>query len=1387
MGDTGASISLSSNVILNSSLDLSSGEILIESGYSLRLRGDLQRSDGVFEPIDGGWLILDGTDSQVVSGFASSVLPSIRIDGAPVGIQGSATILGDLTQDGGSLTVSDGSTVQISGNVIQSGGSMTVNGGSDLSINGRWTVDTAIFSSGTGTVTVGGDINLLPSTMQAQSTTLHMVSDESQSLLVGPGVLWGSLRAGAPLVTLSGETLRLASTLQLDAGTAFQLDGVDLEMDAPSGATAIQNEGSIRANGGWILFEGTHDAILTGNGQFGGLRIALADDETSVVYNGPGDVFHVSDDIWTVSGGLEIGSRAVSYEGIEEPPSLTIDLSDVVNAPGLPDGRGILSNGIAAPVVSTAEYDLAYTGDITSLVSIGSEFRSGSVRDLTIDTTDPVNSPPIFGMRLSGTSSVSGSVLVSDSAVLRLDNGTLTLAGDSKTHAFNGIVSGSGALRLTGMGSAMLRTGAGEGSINALEIALPNESVSSTLFDQSRIGSLTMLSGSLLIDGRDLEIGMTAQLSGGLITLRTQLLLSDDASMEGTNARLHLDTGSGIDIGAGGSLLFSETMQVVVAEDVASADETPDASVIFNGSGSLAAPAGIPRIMIDVTTGAESSDNIVLSDDLLVSEWLDLRNGDLFAGVHDITISGGTLLVDSDGSSLESDGDAISGDFSGQEGVLRFTGRVDVVLGSDIEFPSIDLEIDAGGETVRLGSIDDVAHSLTLSNRPFRLISGSIDLGKQKLVLNASSNRVLDITQGSVLASSTPTSLLGALPETQSGSFNPFFDPEFGELIVRGGGSASIHAAFPTTIPNLRVFNSIRIDESSSELTIGNRLVFGRTGASIILEGDASLAVSDGATLVRRGRGTFSKAPRFEGSVSVAYDLDDGSITGNGTGFEQGDLLTGLEIPQEVGKLENLLILAGNRSNTINRVLLASDTQVGSSVVVWSGTLNTNGKQLVLDEGALLAIDQIDGSARGALTGGSPVSTGPISLSMAARFSNVDVSSTLLGGLALSDVNFHAGRTGSIVARTFRLGSDLTATSVTVEGINSGDALRLEGYDVTASEGLQLFSADLTSSQLVNLFAGRLDVDAMSSVSGPINAFVDGDVQLDGVFDALELRMGGDFVGGAGMGTGSMLTFAGTDQTWTIDSDVSVSALRMDQTGDLARVRLQTDASGPRVTVSNNLQLVNGLLDNSDVPLALEGSGDGFTLAVAQGRLSHVLGSVIREVGEGLQAAVSFPVGSESAYRPLALDFNTPLLSATTLTARFITSSTASRYGLPLSSSDGTALVDAGAFYWSLSSSVNFAQSQPLDLTLRLDNTLAGPASGHRLIQRASGSTVGPWTSLSGTAVNTESESSFLMRSLGARGILRPQGVEIGVGLSETLYDGELAVQFADFLSLIHI
>ncbi len=1389
LADSDANLLITGLFTIPGDVLLSSGELIIESSGVLTINGDISRTSGIFEPVDGGTLVLAGAQSQSLSGFSSSVLPSIVVSGAGAEIGENTVVLGSLELLAGIMTISGGSTLSVSNDLLLSGGTFSASAGSEVTLGGDWRMSSGMFEMLGGNLSIAGDGLISGGIIQAPSTGVFFDGSSQQRASFEIETLFRHLELESDVeLIVDAGAMSISERIIVSTGASLDLVGASILLGSGQPTAAIKNKGSIQSSDGWIDLAGDATFSLSGMGQFGALKVNLSDDEALVeVAQGNGG-FRVSDDILFLSGSIDLRGNSLEFSGGVQIPEVTLNLSDLINSPGAPDGRGFVDTISELSVVAGSSYDLAYTGSITTLHLVSEEFQDGFVRNLLVEAMDPVNVPPIFGVRSGESRSISGALNVAAGSLLRLDEESFALPGDAVSHFVNGTISGDGILRLEGSGSPLLSTVEGGSRIENLEIEVQSTTTASVISGITDFDSVRILGGSVRWSGIPARISEEFAIEGGEVALQTSLQVLSGARLTGENAVLSLEQGSLVTFLDNTEISLASSLEIDVGAGARSADSRSDGFIVLAGSATIGATAGIPRLLISADSEIASSDNVFLSSNLIVTEWFEIENGDLFVGEYDLEFLGGSVILDSDSDPFDGDGDNISGDFSGQLGRLIISGETTVTLGNDTNLQSIDLLIDAGGGTVSLASTTSQPHSLILSNRPFLLRSGEFNLGLQDLVLNGSIEQVLLIEGGSIKAQSLQSVLPGSMPPLQTGRYAPFIDADVGEIVLTGGGNASILALSETTIPHLRLSGNVRLEASSSPVVVSNRFVFAEQGASLIIDLADGLRFSDGAVLIRRGRGTLSAQPIFQGSADVFYELDDGDVTGNDTGFLQGDLVTGFEIPSITGQLGVLSVLAGNSGSTINRVKLATDIIVSEALVIHSGDLDLNAHQLTLTDGSLLAVDQIDAASPGQIIGSGLMSPGAINLGVAARHTNIDLSPPLIGTLSVDRARLYIGMSQSSIPRTIRLGGTLQADTVSVSGSENGDSFRMDGHDLVASGSLSLEDIEMSSSQVASIQTGGFMLDAGSSLTGPIEVVVSGNAQIDGEFKGLVLEIASDLGVSQTLGSNTLLRFTGISQVWSVSQPLEISTLAIEQVETPgARVDLQSTNGTVEISITDELVLDSGLLVLNGHSLLLAGSETGFSRSPNPGVVSHVVGQIVRNADENSTESFVFPVGSSTDYRPFYFSFSSPLLSASRLGIEHVTGQYSSRTGLPLTASDGALIVDAAPFSWIMSSSVNFAQSQPATIAAEIPESIVGTGELYRLLSRGAQDLSEAWTVVGGTPVATITSSNIILRNIDARGLFTPEGVEIGVGLPENIYSDDTDIQYVNLSDLVGV
>lgn len=300
---------------------------------------------------------------------------------------------------------------------------------------------------------------------------------------------------------------------------------------------------------------------------------------------------------------------------------------------------------------------------------------------------------------------------------------------------------------------------------------------------------------------------------------------------------------------------------------------------------------------------------------------------------------------------------------------------------------------------------------------------------------------------------------------------------------------------------------------------------------------------------------------------------------------------------------------------------------------------------------------------------------------------------------------------------TFSAAQTITAGTITVNNVigpPTGYTLTLAGttlntlptLTVNGPNGLVTCAGPLT---ITGLAIGNITVTGVLTLNGghnngTVTAFSDVTVGANAAFNA-----------------GSNLVFVGTaDATLTVPGAQGIGALTLNKTNNNNTVTL----AGGNLTLGNTLTFVNGLFVtganrlNLFVPtlgaVAAGAASQGFTRAGVTGtNLSHVVGNVAKTlantgvVGGSSEPRSEFPIGSTTAYKPVAVTFNPafglPTMPNATIVVSYTDANPNGAVGLPIK--DGVATgIDVSKypnFYWTIASTpFSVGPSTPFDLEL---------------------------------------------------------------------------------------
>lgn len=1319
-------------------LDLSAGRVIVAQGARLTVRGDLRRTGGRFEPVEGGTVRLEAPASLAVAitGFTTSVLPSLDIGPGTVLLDESATILGNLSVSGGTFDVHAETALSVSDSVRVSSGRLMLQAGTEMLVAGPFLM--------TGGELAAGDAMLRLSGLVRISSAVLVAGTPREISLGRSGA--STLDSAAPVRTrrlriVDGSTVTLASAVRVEESLAVET-GASLVLSdtlwhlGMGDAPVFSNLGRT-AGVGTLTITGPDTSevrtTLSGDGHFGNLRIDLPRPAESISAAASTDPLRLSGTIDFVRGGLDPGGRDLLVTGTPTP-ILTRNMGPASDTDAAPAGRGFTGS---APIrfAQGSQYDLVYTGAVSSLILPGGEFVSGLVQSLTIDVGDAVNSPPVFGMQLTSSIDLPGTLHVTAASRLRLESGDIELNSPGRTHRILGSISGPGRVFVSASGIEVQGAPNTASSIDRLLVTVPIGSAEVILRDMGRIDLFNSSTDQLAITGTRTTNIDEWNHDRGVVRVSTSLQIRFAHMISGA---VRLETGSDIVVRPGGQLDFRPDMSWEVTSS-----RPDDAFLTLLRGARVNIPSPVARVRSRDEVGTSSGPS--LEGPLIVTEILDQGNTDINTNGFTLTLRDAAWIVGTG----EHAHARLGPTFGPVSPGLRLEGTVRLELARPLRLSNLSMDADV--DTLRIVSMPDGAGPFSvIVDGSASFTGGLLDMGANDIVLSSRGSATLLVDMDDVRAAGLNASL--SAPEAL------LMDDAYGEFVLEGSSTLATLDA-DTSIPALRLERNTQLDlPPAAMLTVAHRLVFGENSATLTTDTPGRLRMADGAVLIRRGRGSLTHAPVLEGALHLAYDLDDGSVTGRDSRFSAASLTAGLELPPE---LESLTILAGNHDQTVNSVIQATPLRITHRLSVLSGNWITSDRTVTL-AGDLSYVEGIgDADAPASWTRSrAPLVEGTINVDLRLQ------QSTTLG----PDRLFGTAPLGSVHVRhmtqnmTTTLTTSLDVASFTVSGEATGTRFRLGGSSVVARDSITLRNVATASAPVALLESGGRMTVTGGSVTENVRIVAADDLFLEAEISNLDIQAGGSLTTQGSLFAPQRLELGAGAGTWTLSNNPQLPLLI--RRGPVDTPFAIRSTSTERTLSVTRLELQSGSLELDGVRLRLDGPGDGF---VRQD--GHVTGILERPVAAGISAPIVFPLGTDSTFAPLTVTPKSGLLTETTITASIRKLPVHDRSGLPFTTTAGIAVRDADRRVWRISSTVNFANSLPFDISTLLppvSDAETGAAFARSLIQRQSRSGA-PWVEVNGTVESSLTSDGVLLRHRDASGMLTPSTVEIGVGRGELI------------------
>ncbi|NTH81525.1 filamentous hemagglutinin N-terminal domain-containing protein, partial [Agrobacterium rhizogenes] len=949
-----------------------------------------------------------GTPEYAIDGSALGAMQADRIKVVVTEKGAGVKMSGDMAANAGELSLSadgkisignasgsQGVTItskrQVTAAKVSSKQKVVVQADQGITLQSVATDSDIVLASGTGLLSVSGDIN--------SGTTVQMSS--------GGGIAAGSVTAGNGTATLSATSGNIAI-----AGAANSTG--DLNLTATAGSISA---GSLLSNQNIALTAGLDiavagnvfaqgNAVATGRSISTGMVVSGLDiAATSADPNGNVVLGSAENLSLTATGGniatgnlLSAGSLNTSATGSMSSGSIQSNSDLTVNAASLA-AQNVTSHGTLA-INAATNVSGQILGSSNVLIS-GAAIQAGAI---------------VSGVDFAATQAANGSLVIGSTgditlqASSSLSANTLLAAGAISATAADlnvGNVTGHQAITLSG--SSSLTTtgqvlGAGDVSLSGGTISA-NQIVSGLDFaaTEANGGKITLgMAGDLTLQASG-RLTATALLAAGTITATAADLSlgsvtgHSDIALSGSNSL----TAAGQILGANDITLSGGTVstgQVVTGVDFAATAQSSTGAIVIGSAGDLtvnatSATAG-PLLVagdLNVTAGSFTASNVTGHGDVTVNAATNLTGTLLAGGNVDITgadISAGTLVsgVDFIATSQSTGGSVVLG----STGALTLNSTAGNINASNL-LAAGGISATASGSIGNSVATNAVAHqnltmtaggSIALAGQS--MAAGNINLQGQSITAaslvsgvdfaatRASTNGALMLAQGNAQSGTmTLTASNGDITASNAllsgGNLSASASGGISYALLQSLANASLTA--PGTISytnNSNVTGNLTIDTGTIDLsgTRGAKLAVGGTlavtatsanltGSSLIL-GGLALNLSGQADLTGAQVNTVTSSSTASGT-SGAGGTGDIAITAAGlTASDTTTLLAAHDLTLTLPTLTNSGQLAAGNNLTINTSGDLTNTSTGLLYAGNDASLLVAGT-LTNDQGAILA------------------------------------------------------------------------------------------------------------------------------------------------------------------------------------------------------------------------------------------------------------------------------------------------------------------------------------------------------------------------------------------------------------------------------------------------
>lgn len=1008
---TGLVSAAGSNVALSNSTDLNIGNIAGTHSVALSSTGNLT---------EGGSGQISAATLSGHAGGAATLTGALNRIGT----------LGDFTA--GSLSLVNGSALNVSGNVNTGTGSVGLNVGSNaLTISGSVTGGNVMLDAAGNT--------LLTGTLSANSTTLN-----TGSLQVGnggtAGTLAGNVADNTGLIFKRSDNLSYAGVIS-GGGTLTQTGTGTLTLDGDSSSFA----GSTTVAAGTLVV-----GSVAGNGAALGGSVAVA---AGATLRGHG----------SIGGDVDLASGAVVEPG-DSIGTLTVD-GNFTAAQG-----GVLNYAFGAP---GATMQVAGTGD--SIVVGGNLTLNGAT--LNVSDAGGMGAGLYNIFSYSGTLTQTGGGLVLGATPAGQSLTLQFLTGQKQINLIDTTGLTLDFWNANGQASATQR-GGGSGTWSTTsanwtdaDASVPNAAMA----PQPGFAIFSGAPGTVMVDN-----------SQGNVTATGMQFAVDGYHINGDPLTLVASNGSAPVIRVGDGSSAGAAMTATIDNVLAGSDgltKSDLGTLVLNGTntytGGTTITGGTLSVSGDANLG-DASGGVALQGGTLentaaftTARSIDLSGHGTLQTDADLTANGvisgnGTLTKSGNGTLLLTNSDVYTGATTISAGTLALSGSGSIAASSDVNV--------ASGGTFDIAGTTGGASVVSLDG------NGSVRLGQRSLTLSAASGSfggVIGGTGGVILAGGTET-FTGANAYTGATAIND------GTLALSGSGSIANSSG--VTVASGATFDisgtssgaSITSLDGSGHVALGQQsLTLAQASGNFggVIAGAGGLVLRSG-TEVLTGANTYTGATTIAkgATLQIGNGGTTGAIAGNVTNdgtlaFARSDDTTFAGVIAGSGSLVQ------NGSGTL---ALTGANSYSGGTLVQAGTLKGDAQSLqgnIVDNGNLQFDQDSDGIYAGVLSGqGGLTKSGSGTLIMNGQNTFTGITHIAAGTLEIGDAATPGATLGGQVdvdsAGTLR-GHGTINGNVLNDGVvrpgGSVGTLTINGNYTQTSTGQLMIdtSADGTGSRLV--------------------------------------------------------------------------------------------------------------------------------------------------------------------------------------------------------------------------------------------------------------------------------------------------------------------------------